>query len=227
MCGRFIQAFEPNEISERLASYELTTLLDPSIAHYSKSFNISPSQAPICIYSSEESLRIGLASWGFRSPYLPDDTKIRPINSRVETLLDKPLFREAAQRRRCIVPASGYYEWKAQEGAPKTPYAIFPRDDLTFFLAGILGSSYTTPNGELPSFAIITTQATNTTISAIHHRQPLMLLESQIPNWLYMESITNETLRSWSSNMAVLVHEVSKDVNNPRNDGPSLSQPLS
>ena len=132
------------------------------------------------------------------------------INARKETLMEKVTFKSLIQTSRCIIPADGYYEWK-REDKTKTPYYFTKGDDELLYFAGIYQSD---------QFCIITREATEK-ISAIHHREPVIINRSQINNYLNIKKDAMEILNSIKP-PNLMFHEISKDVNNPINNDPSI-----
>ena len=136
------------------------------------------------------------------------------INARKETLMEKVTFKNLIQTSRCVVPADGYYEWK-REDKSKVPYYFTKEDDAIMFFAAIYQNS---------QFCIITREATEK-ISAIHHREPLIINQNQINNFLNVKKDAMEILNSIKP-PALKFHEIAKDVNNPVNNDPALIKPL-
>lgn len=151
------------------------------------------------------------------------------INARAETLAEKPSFRNAYKRRRCLVLADGWYEWKAEAGA-KQPYFISAANGEPFAMAG-LWESWTETPGEPPlqSCAIVTTEASGS-LASIHHRTPVVLQPSGYDTWLDCSAPAMSAANS-AAVAALLVEApegllraraVSRRVNNARNEGPDL-----
>ncbi|GGH15749.1 DUF159 family protein [Alsobacter metallidurans] len=179
MCGRFALTASPDQI-RALFQYEQQPNFPPRT-------NVSPTE-PIAMVASDRGTRsFRLVRWGF-IPSWVKDTKAFPllINARGETLATKPAFRNAIRRRRCIVPADAFYEWKREgEGraAHKQPYLIRRRDGRTMGLAG-LWETYVSPDGGEIDTALIVTTGANGAMAAIHDRMPVILKPEQFDLWL-------------------------------------------
>ncbi len=143
-----------------------------------------------------------------------------PVNARVETLADKPTFREAYRRRRCLIPATGFFEWQTR-GRLKQPWLVRRRDEAPFCFAG-LWDTWTAPDGSAPveTCAIITT-APNTLMSPIHDRMPVILAEDAWECWLEPSPGAGAThaslLQPWDPSLMTAI-TVSPRVNSVRND---------
>lgn len=178
MCGRFAQAIP-------LGKMKMTDLFVEADADYMESFNVAPSHYAAVVSLKEGRRVLSLKKWGL-VPSWSNDEKIgnRLINARGETLKEKPSFRSAFRKRRCIIPVSGFYEWRAEAGVKK-PYFIRMSgeggSDL-MLLAG-LHESWNTPEGEaLETFTIITTSACDK-LKLIHDRMPVVIMRNGIEQW--------------------------------------------
>ena len=209
MCGRFALWSDNNRIADH---YGLAT-----VPAYTGGYNVAPSaQVPVVRRHSDKEL--ALCHWGF-IPHCVKEPVLKPINARAETLIDKPYFRDAFKRRRCLVPANGYYEWRAAPGG-KQPYFIrMAGADLISF-AG-LWSSWQGPVGPVESCVIITTTA-NEELADIHDRMPVIIKPDNYDTWLEVGG--QDLLRPSVGEMEA--YPVSSQVNNPRNQGESLILPL-
>ncbi len=136
------------------------------------------------------------------------------INARSESLGEKPAFRDAFARRRCLVPASGFYEWK-RSGALRQPYYVRPAAAALFAFAGLWDEE---------TFAVITTEA-NTTLGAIHDRMPVILAPEDYGAWLDPRSEASALLRPYPAER-MRVREVSPRVNRPEHDDPALIEAI-
>jgi putative SOS response-associated peptidase YedK len=175
---------------------------------------------------------MGLLKWGL-VPFWAKDPKIgnRMINARAETAADKPAFRQAFQRRRCLVPADGFFEWKKVESGDrqpsKTPYWIHRADRGPFVMAG-LWERWEPRNGPpLHTFTILTTDAVPE-LRPIHPRMPVILPQDSAEEWLDPGSRSEELtslLRPFGAGLQS--HPVSTVVNSPRNDGPECIESVS
>ena len=193
-------------------------------------FNITPTQSiPIVRAGHERARECVMVRWGLIPPWAKD-MKIgaRMINARAETVAEKPSFLAAVKKRRCLVPASGFYEWVATKSG-KQPHFIHFSDGRTFGFAG-LWERWTADGGApLESCTIITTTA-NEMISDLHHRMPVILPPEHYAEWLQPESLTTGRLSELlvpypAGDMAA--YPVSTHVNKPANDDPECMVRLS
>ncbi len=218
MCGRYTQLYTWDELCR------LMQLTCPAL-ELGKRYNVAPSQkAPVIRrLIDEDGPRADLLHWGL-IPSWAKDRKIgySLINARAETISTKPAFRSAFKTKRCIVPISGFYEWKKEDGGKtKTPYYIHSPNDAPLMLAG-LWESWSGPHAEpLLSFSIITTTS-NDLLSPIHERMPVLLGTKEITTWLDPKSTPEELtpLLKPASASSLSPYQVSTLVNSPKNDDP-------
>ncbi len=178
MCGRFGFSI-PRPQAEEV--YSLTRAAD-----YEPQHNIFPgTDAPVIYQPAPDERELALFRWGLVPHWAKDPkTGARMINARAETVAEKPSFRAAFKRRRCLVPANRFYEWKKlEDGKNKQPYALCVGNDEPFAMAG-LWESWTSPEGKtLRTFTIITTAA-NSAVASIHDRMPVILAQQDYATWL-------------------------------------------
>jgi putative SOS response-associated peptidase YedK len=223
MCGRFA-FFSAHEAVVRLFG------LPTDSPQFEPRYNIAPTQfVPVVRVDHDGVRRLAALYWGL-VPHWAKEKAIgaRMINARAETLAEKPAFREAYRRRRCLVLASGYFEWQAlPEG--KQPWFIRRRDGAPFAMAGLWESWVDRAGGgPLESCAIITTEATGR-ISQLHHRVPAILPPEALSRWLDPRLTSAGELAPLLAAPAEGELEpvpVSRRVNNARNEGPELIEPL-
>lgn len=222
MCGRFALATEKH-LLEML--YQLELRSDFSLA---PSYNIAPGrQIAACRLSPQEAKReLATLKWGL-IPFWAEDPAIgnRMINARSETVADKPSFRDAFKKRRALIPISGFYEWKKEEGG-KQPYYICRKDGRPFSLAG-LWERWEKGGEPLESCTIITTGA-NALIAPLHERMPVIISPEHYSHWLdpQSEPATLQELLQPSPPEELVYYPVSRLVNNPANDSPDLITPM-
>lgn len=186
MCGRFALATPPEALRQ---------LVDFSNRmNFPARYNIAPTQ-PVSIIRAEPEQKMALVSWGLVPPWLKaaqvEDKASRPqINARAETITQKPSFKNAFRRRRCLIPADAIYEWDRKIGQP---YRIHRLDEQPFFMAGIWEIWSGADGSEIESCAIITTAA-NDTLSDVHHRMPALIAPHQAADWLHTAETKAETL---------------------------------
>jgi putative SOS response-associated peptidase YedK len=218
MCGRFTLTVDP----EQLADIFPWVVISPGI---SPRYNIAPTQ-PVAVIPNNDEPRLDFFRWGL-VPSWAKDLAIgnRMINARAETLNEKPSFRTALKRRRCLILADGFYEWKVSGAAkPKTPVYIRLKTGKVFAFAG-LWDIWIAPDGPaLHSCAIITTQP-NSLVSTIHNRMPVILPEEAYLEWLKPGDVNpvsiSRLLVPYPSDK-MEAYPVSQAVNNPANDHASL-----
>lgn len=193
-------------------------------------YNIAPTQqVPIVRSSPVDNIRhLDILKWGLIPSWAKDPSiGSKMINARSETVHEKPAFRSALKHRRCIIPASGFYEWR-EEGGKKHPlYAKLKQSNLMLF-AG-LWNHWKNPEGEvIESFTILTT-TTNDLIKQLHERMPVILDSMDIDLWLDYQVADPEQLKPllkpYPSELMEM-YPVSDLVNSPKNDSPDLIKPL-
>jgi putative SOS response-associated peptidase YedK len=211
MCGRF--TFQPTEAV--YGRFEISNRLDSLMARY----NIAPGQlVPVIIANSPR--RIIFMRWGLIPHWAKDaKTAYQMINARVETLTQRPAFRSLLAANRCLVPASGFYEWQGK-GREKTPYYIHPQDDQYIAFAGLY-DVWQRPDGEdLYTFTIITTEA-DPFMARLHNRMPVMLARALEEAWLDPELTQAQDVLdvlSRSTGLELDAYPVSRIVNSPTTD---------
>jgi len=214
MCGRYVLSVEAGVIQRE---FNLET-----IPQLESRFNIAPSQ-PVPIITNDAPHDLTLVKWGL-VPSWAKDAKIgyRMINARSETVAEKPSFRAAFKRRRCLIPASGFYEWvKADDG--KQPHYIYVQDEPVFAFAG-LWEVWNSPEGDMLWTCTILTTEANEAIQDLHHRMPVILNAQTREIWLDNDSDRGEleTIMQPYPAEAMAHYPVSKAVNSPKNDNPNL-----
>ena len=178
-------------------------------------YNAHPSQKLPIIKSYSNGKALESYEWGLVPAWSKKIEKFSPlINARKETLMEKVTFKNLIQTSRCVVVADGYYEW-AKEEKGKVPYYFTKEDDEIMFFAAIHQNN---------QFCIITREAREN-ISIIHHREPLIMKQRQINNYLNIKKDAIETLNAIKP-PELKFHEVSKNVNNPENNDPALIKPI-
>src|ERR1700722_18627669 len=175
MCGRFV-IISPPEALRQLFGYSEQPNMPPQ-------HNIAPTQ-PVPVVIFENGVRhFHLMRWGLIPAWVKDPRKFALlINARAETVLEKPAFKNAIRRRRCLIPADGYYEWQAFEGR-KRPHFIHRHDGQPIGLAA-LAETWIGPNGEeLDTVAIVTAPA-GADLAVLHHRVPVTIAPADFASWL-------------------------------------------
>lgn len=196
---------------------------------YPPRFNVAPSQlAPVVTNGAQPQLE--LFKWGLVPSWAKDPSiGNRMINARAETLMEKPSFRTALKRRRCLVPADGFYEWKLNaDGKTKTPMRMRLLNDEPFAFAGLWEHWHGDDGSELLTFTIITTSP-NALLQEIHNRMPVILTGEKAKEWLTpgeTDPVRMHALLESYRAEAMVAEAVSKTVNNPANDSPQCIEPL-
>jgi putative SOS response-associated peptidase YedK len=218
MCGRFSIAAPEGPIENRF---------DVDIGfNYTPRFNCAPTQN-IPVISNQEPGKLNLFRWGL-IPVWAKDKKIGNslINARAETVNEKPAFRNSFRRKRCLVPADGFYEWKRTAAKQKTPYRIMMKDRSLFAMAGIW-DSWKDKEGEIiHSFSIITTTP-NDLMRDIHDRMPVILDRKDEKTWLHEndQDVLIQLLKPFPAEL-MKAHPVSTLVNSPANDTAEVMIPV-
>ncbi len=222
MCGRYV-IFGPHSRTRREIAFLQLTLDFPP--HY----NAAPTQRlPIYRWLPDRGAELALLRWGL-IPHWAKDAAIgaRLINARGDTLADKPAFRAAFRRRRCLVPMAGFYEWKGEAGR-KQPYFVRRTDGELFAVAG-LHECWTSAQGEtVETFTLVTTDA-NAAMRPVHSRMPAIVAPSDYDAWLGKRDAETPELAALlrpygGDDLAVL--PVSTRVNSVKNDDAGLIEPL-
>lgn len=220
MCGRYVIISSPEAI-RRMFDYAEQPNFPPR-------YNIAPTQ-PVPVVSLENGVRhFRLMRWGLIPSWVKDPRSFSlVINARAETVLDKPAFKNAMRRRRCLLPADGYYEWQALPGR-KQPFFIRPTDGLPMGFAG-LAETWIGPNGEEVDTVAIITTAARPEMKHLHHRVPVTIRPDDFNRWLDGNDVDAEaagTMPTAPPSGSFTWHEVTSAVNKTGNDEPHLIQPM-
>lgn len=220
MCGRFVLVADPNLVQQ-------TFNLD-STPEMMPRYNIAPTQA-VPVITNEHPRQISMYRWGL-IPSWAKEPQIgsRMINARSEGVEEKPAFRSAFKRRRCIIPASGFYEWKKLDAKNKAPMYIQLKDQEVLGFAGLWEVWHDPDGGEWRTFTILTTSA-NSFMETMHDRMPVILPPESYAQWLDPKELPADVLKPLLKQydpQAMKAHEVSKLVNRPGMDMPECIVPL-
>jgi putative SOS response-associated peptidase YedK len=177
MCGRYAITLPP-EAMARLFS------LEDARANLAPRWNVAPTQpVPIIAIGKDGARKLVTARWGLKPAWMEKDPPTGPLfNARGETLAEKPAFRTAYARKRCLVPADGFYEWK-REGKARQPFFITRADGEPMVFAGLWESARDADGAPLVSMSIVTTSA-NEQMRPLHDRLPVMLEPDAWADWL-------------------------------------------
>jgi putative SOS response-associated peptidase YedK len=221
MCGRYAATLPPQMMVEL---FNLLNTLD-----FPPRYNIKPTEPIVAIWEQHGRRTAQLVRWGFVPSWVrdPRDYSLM-INARAESMLEKPAFRDAVRHSRCIIPASGYYEWlRTGEGA-KQPYYITTVDGQPMAFAGLY-SQWAGPNGEEVDTAAIVTVEPNREVSEIYERMPAILTGDAIDLWLNTRDVDSAEAARLCRSMpdgTMKYHPVGRKVGSNDADGPDLIRPL-
>lgn len=216
MCGRYTITLTPDEYQEELN-------LDDLPVDFVPRYNVAPTQ-PVMVVRDFSTHQVEWMRWGLIPSWAKDlAIGARMINARSETLLEKPSFREAFQKRRCLILADGFYEWqKFPAGRPSLPHYFYLKNRKPFFFAG-LWDRWQSPEGEIISCTIITGEP-NELVRPIHERMPVILDNSNCWDWMNPSSSMEKLqafFRPYPSEL-MAGYAVSNLVNQPGIETPSL-----
>ena len=217
MCGRFAMKDSQEKVMSDFQIQYSKVLLEPR-------YNISPSQNIPVIVQQDGIRKLETRQWGL-IPFWSKTPKPM-INARSETASEKPAFRQAFKKRRCLIPASGFFEWAKEDGG-KQPYFIFFKDKSSMAFAG-LWEEWSAPDGKIVKTCAILTIEANSFLQFIHHRMPVILKSANGMNWLdqdrtesslknFLIPIDPEYMEAW---------KVTKKVNIPSFDKPDCIERL-
>jgi putative SOS response-associated peptidase YedK len=227
MCGRFLNKLPPAEVARLFAARNVAP-------NYPARFNIAPTDPVLAVRFNAKTGERSLDAlrWGL-VPYWAKGLSLsaKLINARAETLATTPAFREAFERRRCLIPASGFYEWR-KDGQARTPYTVVPTDGPIFAFAGLWENWRDPAAGAdapwLRSCTIVTGEP-NALLAPIHQRMPVILPEQAWAQWLGEAPASagelRQLLRPYPAER-MRVYPVSPRVNSVKNDDPSLAEPV-
>ncbi|MBN1220482.1 MAG: SOS response-associated peptidase [Anaerolineae bacterium] len=220
MCGRYTLAVDKKRLAESFSTIEIPEQLAPR-------YNIAPSQ-PVAVVANNAPDKVELFLWGLIPSWAKDPSiGNRMINARAETLAEKPSFKNAYKRRRCLVLADGFFEWKKGPDT-KTPMYIRLASSNPFAFAGLWESWHGADGSHILSCTIITTTP-NELMANIHNRMPVILAPEAYEQWLDPAECTptqlSGLLKPYPAEQ-MTAYPVSRAVNNPRNDTPECITPL-
>ena len=226
MCGRFSLAINREEIQKFLKDeYQIDSLTEEAM--YPK-YNITPGQKVLSVLQDGTKFRAGMLRWGFLPNFAKsEEDTFKMINAKAETITEKVAFQASLERKRCVILADGFYEWKQTE-AQKKPMRIVVKDRAIVPLAGIW-STFTRSDGtKLFTCAIVTTEA-NTLMSSIHTRMPVILSKEYERLWLDPRLTDPIVLKGllvpYDPNL-MKAYEVSSLVNKATNESPDCIVPV-
>jgi putative SOS response-associated peptidase YedK len=220
MCGRFVLTADTDAIQ---TAFDLTSVPDTMIPR----FNIAPTQ-PVAVITNDDPHALTYYRWGL-IPSWAKDRKVGStlINARSETVDEKPSFRTAFKRRRCLIPTDGFFEWKKQ-GSDKVPMFIHLKGRPVFAFAGLWEIWYSPEGDEVRTCSILTTEA-NSFMKTIHERMPVILPREEYATWLAADeqppAVLKGMLKPYDPDQ-MTAYAVSRAVNKPINDTPETIEPV-
>jgi putative SOS response-associated peptidase YedK len=223
MCGRIANMATPEDLArafEWVKRAEILEYIDRV------RYNVAPQTLIPAIRASEGDAEWALFKWGLIPSWAKDPTiGNRMINARAETVDEKPAFKAAFRSRRCLIPISGFFEWKRRDGS-RQPYFIRTSDEDIFTLAG-LWERWRSPEGEEVETCTVLTTEPNDLVATLHDRMPVIVSPEERELWLFEKDteVVRHVLRSYDPDR-MQMHPVSRYVNNVRNDGPECVTPV-
>ena len=229
MCGRFTLRIPADELARLFTDLHCPDLVSPDGRLLQPRFNIAPTQNVLVVRSAthDRGGECVTLRWGLVPSWSKSLTGPPLINARSETVADKPSFRTAFRRRRCLIPADGFYEWQALTPKRKQPQYITLRSGQPFAFAG-LWESWQPPNGSRIESCTILTTAANALMQQFHDRMPVILSPEEFAPWLDPEITEPETLLPLLDQYPpdeMTTFPVSTRVNSVKNDSPELIVP--
>jgi len=228
MCGRYVRKTGALETAHAFSAVD-------SGQHLALNFNIAPTSDVFALRANGGEVRLDVMSWGLVPSWAKDVSRAASlINARSESVAEKPSFRNLISRHRCVMPMNAYYEWKPMKiagKAMKQPFVFFPGKDSVYdheshFAVASLWSSWRDGEGnELTTCVALTTEA-NDRVSQVHNRMPVLLTKDGVAQWLSDDVVAPLHLANGIPDEAVEYLAVSTDVNNTRNHGPQLLEPI-
>jgi putative SOS response-associated peptidase YedK len=222
MCGRFTLTATVDQLMDR---FDIEYFLEQE--NFQPSYNIAPSQSVLAVINNGRHNKMGFLRWGLIPPFAKDlSIGNKMINARSETLLEKPSFRTAYKKKRCLIIADSFYEWKRLDDKKKIPMRIKLKSEELFAMAG-LWENWKSPDGKSIFSCTVITTTPNNLVEDIHDRMPVILrpedekiwLDPSIPDTRLLDPLLvplNENLME--------VYEVSPLVNSPKNNSIELIQ---
>lgn len=217
MCGRYFLDTLPELLAGQFRVHKYPV--------YAASYNIAPTQPALAVRRRSDENEWALLRWGL-VPHWAKDLSIgaRTLNARGESVAEKPAFRGAFRYRRCIVPASGFFEWQNTPSG-KQPYAIVPTDLPCFGFAGVW-EHWTSPDGSVVESVAVVTTGANALMTPIHDRMPVILAPEDYETWMTAAPAVAQALIQPYPDQRMRAYPVSKAVGNVRNNSAALIEEI-
>ncbi len=224
MCGRFTNNAKPEQIKKEFK----VGAKNPDL--FQSRFNIAPAQMIDVVLEPEKERIISQLKWGLVPSWSKDASTTKGlINARAETLTEKPSFREAFKSHRCIIPASGFYEWQKKGTGVKQPFYFYLKEREVFGFAGLWEEWLDKQTGELLETCTIITTEANELLKSVHDRMPVILKPESYDEWLDVKVKDTEKLQALLKpypSEEMDSHAVGKNINYPDKNSPDLIKPL-
>ena len=221
MCGRYAATLPPEMMVEL---FNLFNRMD-----YPPRYNIKPTEPIIAIWEQQGRRTAQLVRWGFVPGWVKDPRQFPLlINARAETMRDKPAFRDSLRNQRCIIPASGYYEWKKGPDGSRQRYYITMADGSPMAFAGLY-ATWSGPEGEEVDTAAIVTVDASAEVATIYDRMPAILRGDAIAAWLNTREVEARHAVQLALPLpegSIRSHPVARDVGSSQAEGPKLIEPV-
>ena len=220
MCGRFAITLPKDAVAG------LFDVAGVALPEQEPRYNVCPTQRVMSVHLADGERCLELMRWGFLPRWYknPSDGPLI-INARAETIADKPAFRTSCRDRRCLIPASGFFEWTKAADGGKDPWYIFPKEAELFAFAGIW-RDWTSPEGAVWTTCAIVTCGANDALAGIHHRMPVIIDSGDYGLWLGEEGRGAARLMRPATGDDIGFSRVSREVNKARYDKAELIAPL-
>jgi putative SOS response-associated peptidase YedK len=218
MCGRYLLSYDLEDLIKILENR--WNIRPPNIDYYKPSYNIAPGQKIIALYEEDDKVAADTFRWGLAPSWSKEKFKLL-INARSETIGEKSTFKDSYKNRRCLILATGFYEWEKNDG--KTPFYITLNKGGLFSFAGLW--DYYDDNGIMKRSCSILTTKSNKAMNKIHHRMPVIFNENQEKIWLSTKYRNPEMFHPIAPNL-LHIHEVSSFVNKWSNNSKKCIEPV-
>jgi putative SOS response-associated peptidase YedK len=223
MCGRFTLTYP----DAHLLAEELGVPVESLPREYQPRYNIAPTDDHLILRIKNEVREVLPAKWGLVNSWAKDaKSAAKQINARSESAATRPAFREAFEKRRCVVPSDGFFEWDRSAGQ-RQPYWFHRKDGGPVLMAGLYESWQKQPGEWVRTFTILTTDANNV-VARLHDRMPVVLDEKDADYWMFGTSDTTKlrALLKPAAESALVATAVSQRVNKVDNDDPGVLEPV-